>query len=1310
MPVNNFSVRYAGQLEALATGNHDLRIIAEGGVRMYVDGQLRVDRWSASSVDQTVGVDLISGRRYDVQLEFRETGGDASVSLRWTPPTPAGQAAAAESIIPVERLFPAHRGGITQDRFDGITGSAVSDLTLHPSFPDSPTSSTLLSTFEVGGDIGNNFGDRLAGQLHAPETGVYRFYLSADQAARLRLSTDDGDANLQTIAEVNSPTGPRQWDADPSQVSADVHLVAGHSYAIEVLRKEASGTDHVAVGWRTPTDLRDGTGPSVIDGGHLSPVTPEVRLFVQKPNVTESNSIPGVFTVTRTGPTTDALTVPITTRGDAVVGVDVAGVPTAVTIPAGQSSVDVQMSALSDSIVEPTESLVVELQSGVGYELGPISSRTGRLEIQDSSPPPAGGTSVIVGETLSDFDFYGASFNNRADARFGSAIRATITNNPSQIYNVQLTESYNTSVAKDDILLVDFWVRSIGSQPGTVTVTAESEGPPYDKSFFRAVSAPTEWTRVQIPFTSHRDYAAGEAAIKMQLGHGNQTIEFADVHLLNYGRPGLMINQVDSLDDMFAQTLSGNFGNWSTVPASGVPSTVALRAETTAVPNNAWQFQYVGFNQAELQTGETARLTFYARNVGSTQARIETLVSEPNNGYATATYVGNQYPSSQWTQYVHDFTATKDYAIGDLQLSYNLGHRLQEVEIAAVRFENLDRPITLDALPLSIVPVTYGGRESDAAWRDRAATDIDAVRQTDLTVNVVDADGNAVPGAAVYVDQTEHEFKFGTAVATLSGLTAQPASDATAARYQEELLRLFNTATIENAVKWGQYAAHAPKGIAASDWLQSNDFYVRGHNGIWPSRQYMPDSVWNQYDTLAATDPAGAAQYLRDTIEDRFDEVAAITDVNGYIRFDDWDVLNEPFTNRAVMDVLGDAYVTEIFQRFGQLLPNTPRILNDFSIFSDNGGNTAHVNDFKSWLTTLNNAGAIEAIGEQSHYSDSNLTDIDSLAAQLDDFSTQFNLPIYITEFDFDTVNRQLQADYMRDYLTMSYSHPNVEQFVQWGFWEGAHWLPESALFDRGFNLRPHGQAYEDLVYGDWWTDARGTTASSGASVGQWSGRVTKGDYEVTVVVGGQTYTQTVDALTDPRTVTVQVAAADAAPTVTGVVVGDGSAQRSIIRQVEVNFDQDVAVDADAFEVVRKSDGNRIPVDVTATVNGSAVTLTFAGGSTTSGRLIDGEYELRVRSTAVRSAASGLAMDGDDDGSAGGDHVFGAQAADDFFALAGDVTGNGSVQFNDALAIINAYNSVAGDANYNAAMDFDGDGDIQFNDFLVFSGNYNASR
>ncbi len=91
----------------------------------------------------------------------------------------------------------------------------------------------------------------------------------------------------------------------------------------------------------------------------------------------------GLFTITRTGATTAALTVNFTASGTAVSGTDYANLPTSVVIAVGASSATVLVTPIDDSIIEPAKTVVLTLAAGV-YTIGTPASAT--VTIADDEP------------------------------------------------------------------------------------------------------------------------------------------------------------------------------------------------------------------------------------------------------------------------------------------------------------------------------------------------------------------------------------------------------------------------------------------------------------------------------------------------------------------------------------------------------------------------------------------------------------------------------------------------------------------------------------------------------------------------------------------------------------------------------------------------------------------------------------------------------------------------------------------------------------------------------------------------------------
>lgn len=163
--------------------------------------------------------------------------------------------------VPQTRL-----GTILREVWTGISGNAVSDLTLNVDYPEFPAVVEYIDILEGPVNWMDGYGTRIRGCLHPRLTGDYTFWIAGDDNCQLWLSTDGTEGNAVMIAEVPGWTNSRVWDKFIQQQSAAISLVGGEKYYIEVLHKEGAGGDNVAVAWSGPSMPRQ-----VIDGMYLSP-------------------------------------------------------------------------------------------------------------------------------------------------------------------------------------------------------------------------------------------------------------------------------------------------------------------------------------------------------------------------------------------------------------------------------------------------------------------------------------------------------------------------------------------------------------------------------------------------------------------------------------------------------------------------------------------------------------------------------------------------------------------------------------------------------------------------------------------------------------------------------------------------------------------------------------------------------------------------------------------------------------------------------------------------------------------------------
>jgi RHS repeat-associated protein len=122
-----------------------------------------------------------------------------------------------------------------------------------------------------------------------------------------------------------------------------------------------------------------------------APVTVTVtRPSVNVAAVTHASepSAAGAFSVTRSGDTSQPLTVSLGYGGTATPGADYTALPPTVTLPAGQGTQTLQVVPLNDSLAEGTETIVINVSPSPGYVAGGNSAATVEL-LDDENLPPA---------------------------------------------------------------------------------------------------------------------------------------------------------------------------------------------------------------------------------------------------------------------------------------------------------------------------------------------------------------------------------------------------------------------------------------------------------------------------------------------------------------------------------------------------------------------------------------------------------------------------------------------------------------------------------------------------------------------------------------------------------------------------------------------------------------------------------------------------------------------------------------------------------------------------------------------------------
>jgi endo-1,4-beta-xylanase len=354
---------------------------------------------------------------------------------------------------------------------------------------------------------------------------------------------------------------------------------------------------------------------------------------------------------------------------------------------------------------------------------------------------------------------------------------------------------------------------------------------------------------------------------------------------------------------------------------------------------------------------------------------------------------------------------------------------------------------------------------------------IEKIRMGDIVVKTK-------PGSNVKIQQTRHEFPFGTAI---TNRLAETDEDALKGRDRKMFLKVlsknFNCAVHENALKWYECEKkHNVVDYTAADriWEICRDLNIpmRGHCIFWEMDEHIMPWLRNLDNDR-----------LRAAINSR--AISVTKHFKG--RIDEFDLNNEMVHGEFFRRRLGYGIVNEMayMAKFGN--PDIVLYANDYGILVDGGYNALVY--FKQIKHLLENSVPIDGIGMQGHFGYFNkwITPPDEMQKTLDQFAV-FNLPIKITECDFDYDDDKTKANELRKFFTICFAHPSIESIVFWGFWAGAMWRPNAALWKKDWSITPLGKAYRDLVFDKWWTQ----TSAKADKKGLLKIKAFYGDYIIT--------------------------------------------------------------------------------------------------------------------------------------------------------------------------------------------------------------------
>jgi alpha-tubulin suppressor-like RCC1 family protein len=277
-------------------------------------------------------------------------------------------------------------GTITNDDFPVITlavapATVTEDGTTNLIYTftrTGPATSALSVKYKVGGTA--TLGTDYTGIAATPATKTVNF---ADGSATATLTINP---TADTTIEANE--------------TVSLTLAAGTGYTI--------GTTAAVTGTITNDDF------------------PVITLAVAPATVTEDSTTNLVYTFSRTGPTSSALSVKYTVGGTATLGTDYTGIASTpatktVSFAAGSATATVTVDPKADTTIEANETVALTLAAGKGYSIGTTAAVVGTITNDDVSSS----TTYTLSPTQSSLQLLGGMRING----IGNDLNNTITGN-----------------------------------------------------------------------------------------------------------------------------------------------------------------------------------------------------------------------------------------------------------------------------------------------------------------------------------------------------------------------------------------------------------------------------------------------------------------------------------------------------------------------------------------------------------------------------------------------------------------------------------------------------------------------------------------------------------------------------------------------------------------------------------------------------------------------------------------------------------------------------------------------------------------
>lgn len=494
---------------------------------------------------------------------------------------------------------------------------------------------------------------------------------------------------------------------------------------------------------------------------------------------------------------------------------------------------------------------------------------------------------------------------------------------------------------------------------------------------------------------------------------------------------------------------------------------------------------------------ETLLLEFEAKSVKSSQETDEAramFVLNYNKEKSTRIEQAVSM-STEWKKYYFILNPKGKITPEEFYLVLQYGYPTQEFYIKNIHLWVYDKDVEPSALPKT--QIKYAGMEANAIWRQSAFERIEKFRKGQITLHLT-LDGKSIDTTTAKINLVKHQFGWGVGIRAIDA-EKNPALLDTISRH-------FNLVVFLNDLKmkfWGKQVTEQSM-ISILKACQKKNISVKGHVLVWPGYNHLP-AIYKENKSNP--------EKITQMVTDHLDNILSKTD--GLI--DRWDVINEAYTNKDLQHITGSNTIFyDIFNKVRKDYPHFRRYINDYGIINKAGTNIEKQKWYFNFINEINakTENAIDGIGIQAHFG-TDLTPPEKVL-QILNLYAPLNKTISISEYTLDISDPAIRQMYTEDLLIAAFSHPQVNEFLFWGF-QGSS-TDKVDIYNKNWQIGSMGKAYFNLVEKMWTTNMSCPAEDSHASFQGFFGQ-----YNIHVTIGNKVYIGDFNFLPENRNAVIEV-------------------------------------------------------------------------------------------------------------------------------------------------------------------------------------------